>query len=581
MKVKRCRIIAFVLTAVMLLAFGGASGYGAASKVYAADTKESGSWEDFTGEETINGLTEGDLIRVDTLDEILSEESPQPTDNEIEAAMAGTGNGTIVNHDWYSYSSKYFYQSLSAQQKMLYQDIYAYCMYYLVTEDANAASPANYKTIAINAGGQIRYESLSKMFCYADYGISYYTIADQVFMVFLYENPQFYFLDAQYYRTQDGMYLTFYDKFANSSVRASTTNSLFAKVDSYASQIAAEKTDYDKVKKAQKLICDNNIYAWSIKDLGYSEYYDQSIYSSILMGKTVCAGYSKGTMAILRKAGSKAITVTSSNHAWNMVKVGANWYNLDTTWDDDTSGKYYPVNYYFLIADANLTTYDSTSESHILNPDWKTLGKPVCLKNYSSTTFNNPANSTSKNDPDARNEFKKVYIPAVTPEIILSAKTFEYTGGAIRPAISVKAAGRVLGASDYTVTWPNSKNIGKYTVKVTLNSSCGYTGTGSAQYVINPKKTSISKVKGASGSFKIKIKKGGKSTTTGYQIQYSKKKSFGGKKTVTLKSYKKNSKTVKGLKSGKKYYVRVRTYKTVKGKKYYSAWSKVKRIKIK
>lgn len=38
---------------------------------------------------------------------------------------------------------------------------------------------------------------------------------------------------------------------------------------------------------------------------------------------------------------------------------------------------------------------------------------------------------------------------------------------------------------------------------------------------------------------------------------------------------------VKKLKAKKKYYVRVRTYKTVKGKKVYSAWSKVKSIKTK
>ena len=580
MKVKRYRIIAFVLTAMMLCLFGGAFGYGAASKVYAADTKQSDSWEDRTGEVTVGDFTECDLIRVDTLDEIVSEESPQPTDDEIQEAMAGAGNGSIVNRDWYSYSSKYFYQTLSSQQKLLYQDMYAYCMYYLVTEDSNNQSPANYKTVGINAGGQIKYESLTRFFKYTDYGLSYYAQADQVFMVFLYENPQFYFLDAQYYRTNDGMYMTFYDRFANSTVRARTTNDIFTKVDSFAAKVAAEKTDYDKVKRAQQLICDNNDYAWSMQ-IGYTEYYDQSIYSSILMGKTVCAGYSKGTMAVLRKAGTKTITVTSSNHAWNMVKVGANWYNLDTTWDDDTSGKNYPVNYYFLIADANLTYYDSNSESHILNPDWTLLGKPVCLRNYSSDTFTNPAYSTSKTDPDARNEFKKTYIPQVTPEISLSSKTFEYTGGVIRPAISVKAAGTVLNASQYTVAWPDSKDIGKYTVRVTLNSACGYTGTGTAQYVINPKKTSISKIKAGSGSLKIKIKKGGKSTTTGYQIQYSKKKSFGGKKTVTLKSYKKNSKTVKGLKSGKKYYVRVRTYKTVKGKKYYSAWSKVKKVKVK
>ena len=52
-------------------------------------------------------------------------------------------------------------------------------------------------------------------------------------------------------------------------------------------------------------------------------------------------------------------------------------------------------------------------------------------------------------------------------------------------------------------------------------------------------------------------------------------------KTVTVSSYKTTSKTVKSLKAKKKYYVRVRTYKTVSGTKYYSSWSKAKSVTTK
>ena len=53
------------------------------------------------------------------------------------------------------------------------------------------------------------------------------------------------------------------------------------------------------------------------------------------------------------------------------------------------------------------------------------------------------------------------------------------------------------------------------------------------------------------------------------------------KKTVTVKGYSKTSKKVTKLKGGKKYYVKIRTYKTVGGKKFYSSWSKVKTVKTK
>ena len=51
------------------------------------------------------------------------------------------------------------------------------------------------------------------------------------------------------------------------------------------------------------------------------------------------------------------------------------------------------------------------------------------------------------------------------------------------------------------------------------------------------------------------------------------------KKTVTVKGYKKTAKKIKKLKARKRYYVRIRTYKVLKGKKYYSAWSRIRSVK--
>ncbi len=93
------------------------------------------------------------------------------------------------------------------------------------------------------------------------------------------------------------------------------------------------------------------------------------------------------------------------------------------------------------------------------------------------------------------------------------------------------------------------------------------------------KKTKISKLTAARKSLKVKIKR--EKSVSGYQIQYSLKKNFKSAKTVTLKKNSLTSKTIKKLKSKKTYYVRVRTYKTYKGKKYYSAWSSAKSKKTK
>lgn len=87
-----------------------------------------------------------------------------------------------------------------------------------------------------------------------------------------------------------------------------------------------------------------------------------------------------------------------------------------------------------------------------------------------------------------------------------------------------------------------------------------------------PSATQITSIKAVDNGFKVKWKK---KSCTGYQIQYSTSKKFAKKGTKVLKvnKAKTTSKTVKKLKAKKKYYVRVRTYKTVKKKNYYSKWS--------
>jgi len=98
--------------------------------------------------------------------------------------------------------------------------------------------------------------------------------------------------------------------------------------------------------------------------------------------------------------------------------------------------------------------------------------------------------------------------------------------------------------------------------------------------ISKPKSASIKKVKGAKKAILVTWKK--VSGVKGYQVQVATDKKFKkNKKTVTIKKQKTTKTTIKKLKAKKKYYVRVRTYKIVNGKKVYSAWSKVKSVKTK
>ena len=98
--------------------------------------------------------------------------------------------------------------------------------------------------------------------------------------------------------------------------------------------------------------------------------------------------------------------------------------------------------------------------------------------------------------------------------------------------------------------------------------------------VSKPKSTNTKNIKTAKKAISVTWKKVG--GVKGYQIQVATDKKFKkNKKTVTIKKQKTTKTTVKKLKAKKKYYVRIRTYKIVNGKKVYSSWSKVKSVKTK
>ena len=148
---------------------------------------------------------------------------------------------------------------------------------------------------------------------------------------------------------------------------------------------------------------------------------------------------------------------------------------------------------------------------------------------------------------------------------------YTYTGKEIKALDYVKYNGAILEEGrDYTVKYLNNKNVG--TASVEISGIGAYSGSITKTFSIVRPSTPITKIKSLTAgrkSFTVKFQK--KSGITGYQLQYSTQKSFKKKTTLNLKSTT-TSKTVKKLKGNKKYYVRIRTYKTIAGKKFYSKW---------
>lgn len=170
--------------------------------------------------------------------------------------------------------------------------------------------------------------------------------------------------------------------------------------------------------------------------------------------------------------------------------------------------------------------------------------------------------------------------------VTLSKTAYTYNGKAQKPAVkALDKKGNKIAASEYTVKYSGkSVNVGAYTAEVKFRNN--YQGSRTLKYRINPKGTSLSKLTGKKKAITVKWKKQSAkmaaSRITGYQIQCSTSKTFkSGNLKKDVKGYSKTLKKIGNLKAGKKYYVRIRTYKTVKGTRYYSTWSSIRSVKTK
>ncbi len=165
----------------------------------------------------------------------------------------------------------------------------------------------------------------------------------------------------------------------------------------------------------------------------------------------------------------------------------------------------------------------------------------------------------------------------VTPK--LNRNIITVNGTVQRPSITVTDANgkKLTYNKDFTVSYSNfnSKNVGRYTVTVKMKGN--YSGSKTYPYYINPKPTEFlasnqGGFKAQSKGFTLKWKKQA-SQTTGYQIQYSTRSDFKNAATVWVSNPNTTSKTITGRAGNTRYYVRIRTYKTINGSNFYSSWN--------
>lgn len=389
------------------------------------------------------------------------------------------------------------------------------------------------------------------------------------------------------------------------------------------------RTGYDKARI---------IYDWVAQcaDYDYSALSDDQVkphtaYNCIKEHSCVCQGYSLLLYRMLLEAGIDNRMFGGGNHIWNAIKVGSAYHMSDATWDSAGYGKgcrhdnfLKGVSDFSSSADQHsgymsdlfdpLDGYDLAANAygcaaHSWDPDYTvevaptrqsegrqsihcancemTKGEmilpvlPPCKHVWDIVTVS-PASFTvlgveQKHCKECGEWGEQLVIPkAAAPT--LSKKAYVYNGKIQKPAVSIKS---LSAPNEYTVAWTNCKDVGTQTATVTLAGS-RFKGVKKVSFTINPKGTSVSSLSRGSNCFTVKWKKQtakmSKTPVTGYQIRYSLSSSMAGARTATVKGYTKYSSKISKLKAKKKYYVQVRTYKTVSGKNYYSAWSAKKYV---
>ena len=250
---------------------------------------------------------------------------------------------------------------------------------------------------------------------------------------------------------------------------------------------------------------------------------------------------------------------------------------------NDPSVKPAPVN----ISKCAVTVKDQTYTGKALKPVVTVkYGKTKLVKgtDYTVSYKNNKEAGTAtvtltgKVDYTGTRKVTFTIKPAKLSKCTFSAlKDAVYSGAARKPGVTVKfGTAKLKKGTDYTVAYKNNIEVG--TATVTLTGKGNFTGTKKLTFAINPKNVSISKL--AAGTKQLSVQWTAREDVTGYEIEYGLNSKLKDGTTVRVKKAATAKKVIKGLKSGKKYYVHIRAYRKVGRKTYWSAWSKTKSTKV-
>ena len=453
----------------------------------------------------------------------------------------------LRQYDWDCYSSDYYYSRLSTKEQQLYERLDAACGELLTSEELNAAS---YK---VRSGSKtLTRRGTKKVSCL---GLTNEQVK-KVQTLFIYSNPQYYFLNTILFTTDDGVCaLGMYDVFADGSSRAQATEQVRERLEELQVQIDEDGSVFETETQIHELLCDELVYMSGddvLRDKT-DPYFSQTIYGALINGETVCAGYTKLYTMLCNAFGIDCIPVSSTDHAWNEVRYGDDWYIVDVTWDDTKDrGKF------FHVTDRQMTAMDQNN-SHVPYSFYDGI-RPVADTEFSEELELMSALAQPQ-----------IEIKDTAPGVTITMTSAE---GEIFYTLDGTAPGE-----DDRYTEPVSLTDGGTYIVTAVTAAEGYLPSA---YEIFPVRIAGGSVSAAAATNvsgkKIKVTFKTSKSYSGYEISYASKKDFSNQKSAKVKS---KTVQISGLKKGRTYYIRVRGYKKdAYGNYYYTPYSKMKKVTV-
>lgn len=394
---KRC--LPILLAVCMIVSPAGKGIY--TENIYAAESIEEGASVSYEVSDAEDGFVYeeayDDSIEEDAAEEIRgglrrieftripdgSFDEPEGTEDINDSVEADNG---LVYKDayWDQFTGYFFYNQLKPNEKQLYDNLMSACIQAISGEDdyTKEKFPDEFVLPASPYGG-----------------LSDDDMWDVVEM-FVYNNPQFYFVKNHVAWDKKNVYLMCYGEFHLGTDRTEATNAIKSKLNSWMGEVCSKSTEFEKEKAAHDVIC---------RDVAYQHNsLDQSIYSAIIMKKTVCVGYAGCLYMLLNAAGIDSGIINSVSHDWNIVRINGIWYNLDATWDDQENGNTYK---YF-----NRSLAKIKDSSHTMMDSWKRFMPDLTADSGGGATSAESATGTNAKPKITQTKVGDAYQIKITSE---------------------------------------------------------------------------------------------------------------------------------------------------------------------